>query len=141
MIKVYNNIIPFKGYLAMTVWPFLFIKSKYRYQFNAYDENHENIHGRQQFEVLVVAVALALMLILSLDLSWWWMLTPLAVFYIWYGIEYVIRLFLYGNHKEAYRNISFEQEAFMYEKDFGYLAKDRKPFACVKYLTRKTYRR
>ena len=137
---VYNDLIPFQGYKALTFIPFIFARKKFK-PLDDVTLNHESIHLSQQFEVLIVAIALVLMLVFSLDLSWWWMLTTLIVYYGWYGIEYVIRLFIYGNHKEAYRNISFEQEAYMFEKDFNYLRKERNPFAWVKYLTRKTYKR
>lgn len=137
---IYNNLIPFNGYQAMAFWPVIFARTAAKY-LQGYVKNHESIHLRQQFEVLVVSVALLLMLILSLDLSWWWMALAPFVYYILYVIEYLVRLCLYGNHNEAYRNISFEQEAFMYEKDFNYLAKDRAVFAWVKYITKKSYRR
>jgi hypothetical protein len=41
---VRNSIIPFKGYKAMCVWPFIFVRKDC--SFNEIDLNHENIHGR-----------------------------------------------------------------------------------------------
>ena len=35
-------------------------------------------------------------------------------FYLWYVVEWIIRLFMKGN---AYRNISFEREAYSNEDD------------------------
>ena len=137
---IYNNIIPFKGYQAMAFWPVIFARMAAKY-LQGYVKNHESIHLRQQFEVLVVSVAVWLVLILCFDLSWWWMSEAPFTYYIWYVTEYTIRLFLYGNHNEGYRNIAFEQEAFMYQMDYNYLPKDRKAFAWVKYITKKTYRR
>lgn len=50
-------------------------------------------------------------------------------FYIWYIIEYIIRLFCYKfDTDKAYRQIWFEQEAYKYEKDLDYL-KNRKCYA------------
>jgi len=60
---------------------------------------HERIHLRQQLELLIVP------------------------FYIWYLTEYVIRLMQYKNKHKAYRNISFEREAFQQEANLLYLKK------------------
>lgn len=51
-------------------------------------------------------------------------------FYLWYVIEWLIRLFMKGN---AYRNISFEREAYANQNDLNYL-KSRKRFDFAKYL-------
>ncbi len=51
-------------------------------------------------------------------------------FYLWYLIEWVIRLTLKGS---AYRNISFEKEAYLHEQDRHYL-KHRKHYDWIKYL-------
>lgn len=51
-------------------------------------------------------------------------------FYLAYVVEWGIRLFMRGN---AYRNISFEREAYSNESDVEYL-KERKLFAFVNYL-------
>ena len=50
MILVNNKIIPFKGYKAVTIWPFIFVREP----LNEVDLNHENIHGRQQLELLII---------------------------------------------------------------------------------------
>lgn len=61
--------------------------------------NHERIHLRQQAELGILP------------------------FYIWYFLEYLFRRFQYRDHYKAYRNISFEREAFSHETDLGYLKK------------------
>ena len=136
---IYNDIIPWKGCKLITIWPFVFARNGVK--LTDEDANHESVHLYQQFEMLVASAVLIAALILLFDLSWWWMLLAPLVYFIWYITEYTIRLFLYGNHKEAYRNIATEQEAYQNEKNFDYLRKERKPFAWVKYLTRKTYKR
>ena len=45
-----NNIIPFKGYKAISIWPFIFCRS----DLNNVDLNHEKIHLAQQLELLVI---------------------------------------------------------------------------------------
>ena len=59
--------------------------------------NHEKIHIRQQIELLILP------------------------FFIWYGIEFLIRYLICKDKNIAYRNISFEKEAYQNEKDLGYL--------------------
>jgi hypothetical protein len=70
--------------------------------------NHEKIHIWQQLELLVV------------------------FFFIWYGIEFLIRLIQYKNRREAYYNISFEKEAYTNEKNLDYL-KQRSFWNFLKY--------
>ena len=41
---IYNNIIPFKGYLAINLFGFLFVRKDVNRQLNAFDINHEKIH-------------------------------------------------------------------------------------------------
>ena len=52
MVIIKNNIIPFKGFKAITLWPFIFVRKNC--SFNETDLNHENIHGKQQLELLVI---------------------------------------------------------------------------------------
>ena len=61
----------------------------------------------------------------------WWLpaLAPFA-FYVWYVLEWLIRLFMRGN---AYRNISFEREAYANEANPEYL-KNMKWGSWLKYL-------
>lgn len=96
---VYNNIIPFSGYKAINLFGILFIKKKYK--INNIDINHEAIHSAQMKELFYI------------------------FFYLIYVIEWIIRLFMKGN---AYRNISFEKEAYNNEYDLNYLS-SRKRFA------------
>ena len=50
MIVIKNDIIPFNGYKAMTVWPFIFSRT----ELSNVDLNHEKIHGKQQLELLIL---------------------------------------------------------------------------------------
>ena len=114
MKLVYNNIIPFKGYLAMCVFPFIFVRKDAR-ALKTTDINHETIHGKQQIEML-------------------WVL-----FFVWYGIEWFVRWVAYGfDGHLAYKNISFEQEAYLHEDDLIYL-NNRKLFASWQYLFKTSF--
>lgn len=137
---IYNDIIPFKGFKAITLWPFIFARKKYNPLDNV-TVNHESTHLIQQLEVIVTSLLIIAAFVLTLHLSLWWLLLSLASYYAWYCIEYVIRLFAYGRGHEAYRNIAFEQEAYLNEKDLSYLPKHRKAFAWFKYLTKKSFKR
>lgn len=111
---VYNYIIPFKGYLAMCVFPFIFVRKDAR-ALKTTDINHEMIHGKQQIEML-------------------WLL-----FFVWYGVEWFVRWVAYGfDGHLAYRNISFEQEAYLNETDLSY-PYERKLYAWLRFLFKKTY--
>lgn len=104
-------VLPFllrKNFIGFAFRPFLIVKDDIL-KTDAVFMNHERIHFRQQLELLVVP------------------------FYLWYGIEYLIRRLQYQNHYTAYQNISFEREAYTHEKDLLYLKK--RPFSrFLKYL-------
>lgn len=135
---VYNYIIPFKGYLAMCVFPFIFVRKDAR-NLTVKDINHEKIHGMQQIETHIVALIFAVLLATVGLFSWWWVLVSPLVYFALYGLEYIVRWICYGfDTHEAYRNISFEQEAYLNENDLTYI-KNRHLFASRKYLFRKTY--
>ena len=38
--KIYSNIIPFEGYLAVTIWPFVFIRKELAHKFTPAAERH-----------------------------------------------------------------------------------------------------
>ena len=126
---VFNDLIPFKGFLAMCLWPFIFVRNAAASHYNLVANNHEHIHAEQQKEMLAVGLVLAAALsLLGCD---WWSLLALPLFLWWYGVEWVFRLIQYGDSHKAYRNISFEREAYANEKDMEYLS-HRRHFAWIK---------
>ena len=136
---IFNDTIPFKGYKAMALWPWVFVRNECKERFTAIDSNHEKIHGMQQIETHIVALILAVLLVAVGLFSWWWVLVSPLVYFALYCLEYIIRWICYGfDTREAYRNISFEQEAYMNENDLTYI-KNRHLFASWKYLFQKTY--
>ncbi|MDH1602102.1 hypothetical protein [Empedobacter sp. GD03739] len=92
----------------MAIFPFILLRNKE-------DKNdlnlvhHERIHIIQQIEMLVLP------------------------FFIWYLTEYAIRLIQYRDQHKAYRNISFEREAYANEHNLNYLKK-RKFYNFLKYI-------
>jgi hypothetical protein len=96
MIFIKSKKYPFKGYRAVTHWPFVFYR-----KMDDSTRIHETIHGRQQVELLIIG------------------------FYLVYLVEWIFK---------GYKNISFEKEAYKYERDSEYLSK-RKAFAQWRYKT------
>lgn len=107
MIFISKYLVP-KGYSGLTIFPFVFLKYNHL-KLNEVLLNHEKIHLRQQIEMLILP------------------------FYLFYFIEFLIRLFKYKNWYKAYRNISFEREAYHNESDLHYLKK-RSFWTFLKYL-------
>lgn len=108
MIVIYNKFIPFKGYIAINIFGVLFAREEYR-TLKGWMMTHELIHTRQMTEMLFV------------------------FFYVWYAIEWLIRMMQYRDARLAYLNISFEREAYINQFDGDYL-KTRKFFSFTKYL-------
>jgi hypothetical protein len=107
------KIITFNWPLAITLAPFgIYVNQKYRTLENVSKKtkNHEMIHWKQQLEMLII------------------------FFYLWYLIEWLIRLPVNG--RKAYVSLSFEQEAYGNESNYDYL-KTRKPFSWFKYVNKK----
>ena len=130
---IYNKIIPFKGYLAMCVFPFIFVRKDAR-NLTVKDINHESIHGVQQLETFIVSLVLTVLMAFVGLFSWWWVLVSPLVYFAFYGLEYAFRLMLYGfNHNEAYRNISFEREAYKNQSNLDY-PRTRKHYAFLNFL-------
>lgn len=107
MVFVSKYLVP-RGYLGITLFPFVFLKSIDLMQNKALI-NHEKIHLKQQLELLILP------------------------FYIVYSIEFLIRYINYKDWRKAYRNISFEREAFCNEHDMDYL-KSRRFWQFLKYI-------
>ena len=107
LLIVAKYLIP-KGYRGLTVFPFVFVKYGVDKE-NRIFINHEKIHLRQQLELLILP------------------------FFIWYLLEYCLRLVQYKNANLAYRNISFEREAYTNESNLEYL-KNKPFFSFCNYL-------
>jgi hypothetical protein len=98
MKVIYNNLIPFKGFCAINLFGVIFARKDCIV--GTYTLNHEKIHTAQMRELGYVP------------------------FYILYFIEWVIRLAI--SPKTAYRNISFEREAYIHKFDTSYLDRRRR---------------
>ncbi|RAR47549.1 hypothetical protein [Flavobacterium lacus] len=107
IVLVFKYLTP-KGFRGLTLYPFVLLKYKSDKE-NVVLLNHEHIHIRQQIELLVIP------------------------FFVWYIMEFFVRLIQYKDRNLAYRNISFEREAYQNEKNLYYL-KQRSFWSFINYL-------
>lgn len=97
-----------KDYRGLAIFPFVFVKYRV-YKKNLVFLNHERIHLKQQIEMLFFP------------------------FFIWYTVEFLLRYFQFKNWNLAYRNISFEREAYANEKNLDYI-RHRTYWGFLKYI-------
>ena len=95
---------PSRNYSAINLFGVFFVHPDV--QVNKRLINHESIHTAQMREMLFVP------------------------FYIFYLVEWLVRLMMRGN---AYRNISFEREAYDNQRNPDYL-RHRRHYAWLKYM-------
>jgi len=93
---------------GIVIFPFIIFSDK-KYHENKQVMNHERIHVRQVLELFVVP------------------------FYLLYVAEFLIRRCSSKSKYEAYRKISFEQEAYLNDHNQDYL-KHRSPYRFTKYF-------
>jgi hypothetical protein len=98
----------YRNYVGLCLWPFIILREESLRE-DPVLINHERIHLRQQAELLVV------------------------FFYIAYLLEWVIKSAYYLDCYRGYKNISFEREAYLYEKDCQYL-ENRRPLQFLQYV-------
>lgn len=104
---IHNRFIPFRGFKAINLLGVMFVRRGLKV--NEVDIRHERIHTRQMLELGIV------------------------MFYVLYLIEWLVRLPMRGN---AYRNISFEREAYANQGDADYLH-SRRLYAWRHYFRKK----
>lgn len=104
---IHNNILPPKGYKAITILNVIFVRKGCDMTMEGV--NHENIHWEQEKELMIVG------------------------FYLLYIMEFFLRLIRMRRWHKAYRSISFERECYENEADLNYL-KSRKHHAWIKFI-------
>jgi len=104
---IYNKYLPTKNFTAINIFGIIFARKEYK-ELSKRELNHEKIHSWQILETLG------------------------PVYYLIYVLEWIFRLIQYRDTYKAYRNISFEREAYENDSDFTYL-KSRKPFSFINY--------
>ena len=112
MVLIFRHIIP-KQFTGLTLWPFVFLKEK-ELKHDKVLLNHESIHLKQQLELLILP------------------------FFVCYGLEFLWKLLVYKHRYLAYRNLSFEREAYENEKNLNYI-QPRKPYSFLRYVNKKRH--
>lgn len=115
MKVIYNKIVPFKGFIAMNFLGIILFVRKNMYV-SPRTMNHELIHSAQYKETLFLG----------------FLIVYLAEWLIRCIIEFCKGNFRNGGH-QAYRKISFEQEAYQNDFDVNYL-ESRRHFCWIRYL-------
>lgn len=95
MKVIYNKVIPFKGYKCVNLFGVLFVREGCT--MSAADFNHEAIHTAQMKELLYVP------------------------FYVLYVLEWLLLWAKFHDAHTAYRHISYEVEAYLFQADADYL--------------------
>lgn len=126
---IYNKFIPLKGFKAMMLFGLLFVRKGAT--MNEADMNHEKIHAEQYREMTSTGLLAAVLL--SVFGLWWTLLVAPLAYYIWYVVEWIVRLAIIKDAHAAYRNISFEREAYANETDLEYLS-NRKGYAFLDFF-------
>lgn len=109
---IYNRFIPFKGFLAINLFGVFFVrqeKNAPKPKLSETDINHESIHTEQIKELGYI------------------------FFYILYLLEWIVKLFIPYYNSNAYRNISFEREAYLNANNKDYI-KTRNRYSWIKYI-------
>lgn len=75
-IIIYNKLIPFKGFKAIAIFPFIFARKEHK-PLPERAIRHESIHLMQQMELLSL------------------------LFFLWYGVEWIVRLIQYRSFKKG----------------------------------------
>jgi len=104
----YSKHFPPKGFLAINLFGIIIGRSEYG-KLSELELNHEKIHSKQIIEMLWI------------------------FFYLFYFIEWIVRLIQFRNPLQAYYNISFEREAYSNDKNLDYLKK-RKWYSSFNYI-------
>ena len=120
MKVIYNKFIPFKGFYAITIIKWIFVREEYKYLdgLSIYDKmiNHESIHEQQILDFTP-----------KIFPSWLRYTIGSICFYLLYGLEWLFKLIpCLIKNKSAYRSLCAEQEAFKNEADSNYINKREK---------------
>lgn len=107
---LYTKHIPLKGFVALTLWPWIFVREEKSAKFTPMMKRHEVTHAHQQLECLFVG------------------------FLFIYCLEWLVKMWIcLFDLDRAYRSISFEQEAYEHQDEI-YYNNVRRHYAWLKYL-------
>ena len=115
MKVIYNKFIPFKGFYAITIIKWIFVRNEYKYfdGLRIYNKmiNHESIHEQQILDFTPEAFP-----------SWLRYTIGSICFYPLYVLEWLFKLIpCLITKKNAYKSLCAEQEAYKNERNFNYI--------------------
>lgn len=108
MIIVRNRFIPPTGFAYINLFGVLFTRRVNN--ISDVDFCHEYIHTKQMRELLYIP------------------------FYVLYALEWLVRLIQYRDAHKAYRNISFEREAYAHQGELQAYLDGRKHYHWVRHI-------
>lgn len=107
---------------------------------------HEAVHVTQYQTCFMLGLCIDLITLFTcfgFDCYGWWMLSliaiPIFLYYVYYLIEYLIRLIIYRDRDRAYRMIAFEQEAYDLQQEWVKPCTERRSACSFSYM--KYYRK
>ena len=109
----YSKIIPFKGYYAIQLFGTIYIREEYKsLPVRESTITHETLHLKQALDFGIGKFGF-------------------IIFYLFYGLEWILKLPMYLFGKNPYRELSFEKEAYdnQYNPDYP---NTRKRWAWIK---------
>ena len=120
MKVIYNKFIPFKGFYAITIIKWIFVREECKYLdgSSVYNKmiNNESIHEQQILDFTP-----------EIFPSWLRYTIGSICFYLLYVLEWLFKLIpCLITKNNAYRSLCSEQEAFENELDFEYINKREK---------------
>lgn len=109
-MKIYFIIPAHSNIAAMALWPIIIANRALKTGgLSNRTLLHEKIHHQQQLELLVI------------------------LFYVWYVVEWLFKWVIYKDRKRAYKELSFEREAYGNDNQANYLSKRRR-WSFLKYI-------
>ena len=125
MKVIYNKFIPFKGFYAITIIKWIFVREEYKCfnKSSIYNKmiNHESIHEQQILDFTP-----------KIFPNWLRYTIGSICFYLLYGLEWLFKLIpCLITKKNAYRSLCAEQEAYKNERNFDYI-KNRSKLSWLK---------
>ena len=115
MKVIYNKFIPFKGFYAITIIKWIFVREEYKYLdgLSIYNKmvNHESIHEQQILDFTPKTFP-----------KWLRYTIGSICFYLLYGLEWLFKLIpCLITKRNTYRSLCAEQEAYENEDNLNYL--------------------
>lgn len=122
--KVADILLCLSGCSTIAIGPLVFSKRS-EDRIAQVDKNHETVHAVQWTEVTAIFGLFIFILQLIFSFSAWWYLIAPVAYYIWYVLEWLVKLVILQDSRSAYKSVSFEMEAYDNQHDCNYVENRR----------------